>query len=57
MMNATATATTAQMPSTKDWFFKNILVATDFSPASDHAIEYAASLACLATAQRFTSPM
>jgi nucleotide-binding universal stress UspA family protein len=47
MMNATATAiaTTAQKPSTKDWFFKNILVATDFSPASDQAIEYAASLA------------
>jgi nucleotide-binding universal stress UspA family protein len=41
----TATATTAQTPSTKDWFFKNILVATDFSPASDQAIEYAASLA------------
>jgi nucleotide-binding universal stress UspA family protein len=45
MINATATATTAQTPSTKGLFFKNILVATDFSPASDQAIEYAASLA------------
>ncbi len=42
---ATATATTTHTPSTKDLFFKNILVATDFSPASDQAIEYAASLA------------
>jgi nucleotide-binding universal stress UspA family protein len=29
----------------KELFFKNILVATDFSPASDGALEYAASLA------------
>ena len=45
MINATATATTVQTPSTKGLFFKNILVATDFAPASDQAIEYAASLA------------
>jgi nucleotide-binding universal stress UspA family protein len=44
MINATATAT-SQIPSAKDIFFKNILVATDFSPASDRAVEYAASLA------------
>lgn len=29
----------------KESFFKNILLATDFSPASDQALEYAASLA------------
>ena len=29
----------------KEFFFKNILLATDFSPASDQALEYAASLA------------
>jgi nucleotide-binding universal stress UspA family protein len=29
----------------KELFFKNILVATDFSPASDAALEYTASLA------------
>jgi nucleotide-binding universal stress UspA family protein len=45
MINA-ATATAApQIPSAKDLFFKNILVATDFSPASERAVEYAASLA------------
>jgi hypothetical protein len=38
MINATATATATQTPSTKGLFFKNILVATDFSPASDQAI-------------------
>ena len=44
MINATATAA-SQIPSTKSIFFKNILVATDFSPASEQAIVYAASLA------------
>jgi nucleotide-binding universal stress UspA family protein len=44
MINATATAV-SQIPSAKSIFFKNILVATDFSPASDQAVEYAASLA------------
>ena len=32
-------------PMNKEHFFKNILLATDFSPASDQALEYAASLA------------
>jgi len=44
MINAAATAA-PQIPSAKGLLFKNILVATDFSPASDQAIEYAASLA------------
>lgn len=44
MINATATAF-SPIPSAKEIFFKNILVATDFSPASDQAVEYAASLA------------
>jgi nucleotide-binding universal stress UspA family protein len=44
MTNATAPAA-SQIPSAKGLFFKNILVATDFSPASDQAVEYAASLA------------
>jgi nucleotide-binding universal stress UspA family protein len=44
MTNATATATWPT-PLTKKPFFNNILVATDFSPASDQAVEYAASLA------------
>jgi nucleotide-binding universal stress UspA family protein len=33
------------IPATKEHFFKNILLATDFSPASKKALEYAASLA------------
>jgi nucleotide-binding universal stress UspA family protein len=33
------------LPINKESFFKNILLATDFSPASDRALEYAASLA------------
>ena len=46
MTNALATATaTLPIPSPKGLFFKNILVATDFSPAADQAVEYAASLA------------
>jgi nucleotide-binding universal stress UspA family protein len=46
MTNATATAiATLPIPSAKSLFFKNILVATDFSPAADQAVEYAASLA------------
>jgi nucleotide-binding universal stress UspA family protein len=40
----TATAV-PQIPEARGLFFKNILVATDFSPASDQAVEYAASLA------------
>ena len=46
MTSAIATATaTLPIPSPKGLFFKNILVATDFSPASEQAVEYAASLA------------
>jgi nucleotide-binding universal stress UspA family protein len=46
MINATAVATAApQIPPARGLFFKNILVATDFSPASDQAVAYAASLA------------
>jgi len=46
MTNALATATaTLPIPSPKGLFFTNILVATDFSPAADQAVEYAASLA------------
>jgi nucleotide-binding universal stress UspA family protein len=33
------------IPASKEHFFKNILLATDFSPASERALEYAASLA------------
>jgi nucleotide-binding universal stress UspA family protein len=33
------------LPPNKESFFKNILLATDFSPASDRALEYAAALA------------
>jgi nucleotide-binding universal stress UspA family protein len=33
------------VPASKEHFFKNILFATDFSPASNKALEYAASLA------------
>ena len=44
MTKATATAT-VPIPSATAAFFKNILVATDFSAASDHAVGYAASLA------------
>jgi nucleotide-binding universal stress UspA family protein len=35
----------ARIPEKKERFFKNILLATDFSPASDRALEYAAALA------------
>jgi nucleotide-binding universal stress UspA family protein len=35
----------APIPKNKQLFFKNILLATDFSPASGRALEYAASLA------------
>jgi nucleotide-binding universal stress UspA family protein len=46
MTTATAIATAVpQIPSAKGLFFKNILLATDFSPAADQAVEYAASLA------------
>jgi nucleotide-binding universal stress UspA family protein len=34
-----------RIPTGKEYFFKNILLATDFSPASDRALEYAISLA------------
>jgi nucleotide-binding universal stress UspA family protein len=34
-----------RIPTNKEHFFKNILLATDFSPASNQALEYAASLA------------
>jgi nucleotide-binding universal stress UspA family protein len=34
-----------RIPTREEHFFKNILLATDFSPASDQALEYAASLA------------
>jgi nucleotide-binding universal stress UspA family protein len=34
-----------RIPTNKEHFFKNILFATDFSPASNQALEYAASLA------------
>jgi hypothetical protein len=44
MTNATATATRS-IPSATAASFKNILVATDFSAASDQAVGYAASLA------------
>ena len=33
------------IPTSKEHFFKSILLATDFSPASNKALEYAASLA------------
>ena len=46
MINAAATASAIKLvPSVKPVFFNNILVATDFSPASDQAAQYAASLA------------
>lgn len=35
----------APIPARKEHLFKNILLATDFSPASERALEYAASLA------------
>lgn len=34
-----------RIPANKQHFFKNILLATDFSPASERALEFAASLA------------
>jgi len=37
--------TEASVALTKDRFFRNILLATDFSPASEQALEYAASVA------------
>jgi nucleotide-binding universal stress UspA family protein len=47
MMNAQEPAVTAatRIPTNKNFLFKNILVGTDFSPASEQALEYAASLA------------
>ena len=42
---AIAQVTEAPVPLSKEHFFKNILLATDFSPASEQALEYAASLA------------
>jgi nucleotide-binding universal stress UspA family protein len=47
MINAQATAKSVEtrIPINQERFFKNILLATDFSPASDQALEYAASLA------------
>jgi nucleotide-binding universal stress UspA family protein len=47
MINAHAVAqgAVAPIPINKEHFFKNILLATDFSPASEQALEYAASLA------------
>jgi nucleotide-binding universal stress UspA family protein len=40
-----ARVTEAPIPASKEHFFKSILLATDFSPASKQALEYAASLA------------
>jgi len=47
MINAQAIAKGPEtpIPIDKERFFKNILLATDFSPASEQALEYAASLA------------
>jgi len=47
MINAQAIPETAEVriPLNKKHFFKNVLLATDFSPASDQALEYAASIA------------
>jgi len=47
MINAQAIEKGAEapLPINKEHFFKNILLATDFSPASEQALEYAASLA------------
>lgn len=47
MTNAQAVAvgTEARIPINKERFFKNILLTTDFSPVSEQALEYAASLA------------
>jgi nucleotide-binding universal stress UspA family protein len=47
MINAQAIAKSveAPVPVNKELFFKNVLLATDFSPASEQALEYAASLA------------
>src|SRR5450756_1093859 len=38
-------ATPVRIPPTKQHLFKNILFATDFSPVSNQALKYAASLA------------
>jgi nucleotide-binding universal stress UspA family protein len=43
--HAIAKSAEARIPINKEHFFKNILLATDFSPASDQALEYAVSLA------------
>ncbi|HUC54182.1 MAG TPA: universal stress protein [Candidatus Cybelea sp.] len=47
MINAQAIPKTAdvRIPLNKERFFRNVLLATDFSPASDQALEYVASLA------------
>lgn len=47
MLNANVTmeGSKTQIPPIGKRFFKNILLATDFSPASDRALDYAASLA------------
>jgi nucleotide-binding universal stress UspA family protein len=47
MINTHEVAESVQtlLPTSKETLFKNILLATDFSPASDDALEYAASLA------------
>lgn len=47
MTNAQPIAKSAEtpIPINKECLFKNILVATDFSPASEQALEFAASLA------------
>lgn len=47
MINSQAIAKSAEVfaPVNKERFFKNILLATDFSPASEQALEYAASFA------------
>jgi nucleotide-binding universal stress UspA family protein len=43
--NEVAESVQTPLPTIKESFFKNILLATDFSPASDRALEFAASLA------------
>ena len=44
-MHEIAERAESRIPATKRHFFKNILLATDFSPSSGRALEYAASLA------------
>lgn len=43
--NEVAESVPTLLPTDKESLFKNVLLATDFSPASDRALEYAASLA------------